>query len=145
MDGDENSWLRKLDVCTLKQLLADIDYHDQQVVDAIIAGFPITGVMATPGHRAVDGGLLRKGRNAKGLIPDVEELRNQCAEINEQTLKRLNDVHGKAQHDPENISEVWAKTVREQEEKKVGPFMNVEDIDLNKVLLTHRFGSVGEA
>jgi hypothetical protein len=88
--GEEHAaTLGKLDLRTLNKLLQQIEYEDVDVRWPLVGGFPVTGVMKLAGHKAVPGGLLRKGKKATGEIPDLDQLRRQCTQRNQKTLGRI--------------------------------------------------------
>ena len=55
--------------------------------------------------------------------------------INEETLRR---AHA-ARADPEGAEKVWEKSEEAREEGKLGEWKDLSEIDLDRVLLVHRF------
>ena len=108
--------LGKLDIGVLEQLLQEIGYEDIQVTQQISDGFPVSGRLKMAGHKTVAGGLLRKGKLARGRIPQLEKLWHQCAALNLRTLQRLQQQGATSRAEYELVEETWRKTMVEWEE-----------------------------
>ena len=68
----------KIHLPLLYEMLAAAGHEDVDLIDDMVAGFPVTGAMHTGGiGRRVEGGRGARGRPMKGVVPDVLELRAQ--------------------------------------------------------------------
>ena len=132
--------LGKLDTNTLRLLLKEIDYEDTGVGLQIAAGFPVAGPLSMFGHKDVTGSLLRKGKLAKGHILQLDNLWAQCAALNLRTLRRLRREGVPAEEEYDIVKKTWLKTLQEWKEGRVSSWMELDEVDMNAVLLTHRFG-----
>ena len=72
------------------------------------------------------------GVQARGLLPDPEEFRRRCREINVQTLRR-------AKPSP-HAQEIWRKTKREIEKGIIQHVRPIQEVDLNDILLVESPG-----
>ena len=124
----------KIHLPLLYEMLAASGHEDVDLIDDMVAGFPVRGAMHTGGiGRRVEGGRGARGRPMKGVVPDVMELRAQCSRINRETL-------AKAEPDKELGDTIWEKTLDECRRGVIGPLQRVRDVDLSDVLLVHRCG-----
>ena len=123
----------RLHVPLLKELLEAADHHDQDLIEHLTHGFPVIGEMTAGGQgKAAPGGVLRAGKQAHGRVPDLQSFRQRCRRINEATIAR-------AQPGP-HAEELWRKTVQEIHKGHICNIRTLDDVDLDSILLTERFG-----
>ena len=118
----------------LQEMLEAVGYSDEQLCADIVKGFPVCGEMHCGGMGIrVEGGRKVGGKPARGEIHDIANLRARCAEINAATLERA--IPGPL------AAEVWQQTKKYvEQEGMVGALRPVGEVDLDAVLLVHRFG-----
>ena len=130
--------VRKLHIPLLAEMCSAAGHEDARLTSDIVRGFPVVGAMDAGGvGTRVAGGLRTGGRPAGGHVPDLAALRAQCRQRNEETLRR-------ATPGP-HAAGVWQRTKKERAAGTVGPFVPIEQVDLDEVLLVRRFGVVQDS
>ena len=125
--------VKKLHLPLLAEMCTAADHEDTNLVADIMFGFKVTGTLDAGGvGQWIEGGVGTHGRPLHNNVPDLQELRSRCAEINARTLQNAR---------PDALAEsVWSKVKEEIKEEKIGKPVPVDDVDLDRILLVHRFG-----
>ena len=119
--------LGKLHLPLLEEMLHAARHEDLSLMSDLKKGFPVIGEMTAGGVGTPrPGGLRRGGKDAKGLVPDLEEFKRRCREINDQTLRR-------AKPSP-HAQEIWRKTKKEIEKGIIQHVIPLQEVDLNSIL-----------
>ena len=125
--------LGKLHLPLLEEMLHASGHEDLSLMSDLKRGFPVIGEMSAGGVGTPrPGGIRKGGKEARGLVPDLEEFRRQCREINAQTLRR-------AKPSP-HAQEIWRKTRREIEKGIIQNVRPIQEVDIDNILLVERFG-----
>ena len=122
----------KLHIPLLREMLLACGHEDIALIEDILKGFPVTGPMCAGGVGVQEAGGVRTHRKpAHDVVPDIQELKASCRERNQQTLQQARvDQHA---------GEIWEKSKEERKKGMLGHFIPLEDLDLDEVLLVHRF------
>ena len=125
----------RLHIPLIRELAAAAEFEDGDFVPALMRGFPLTGDLHAGGvGRALKEPHVAHGKKAAGrYVPTLSDLRARCPQINAATLARRPP-------DAEVAALVWEMSLKEQAEGRLGPFVELDQVNLQEILLVPRFG-----
>ena len=131
----------KLNPFLLEEMLDHAGHADKQFVTNLLEGFPVTGTVGVGGlGEDIPGGQRSRGRpGGTGPLP-LEELRKQCAEMNEDTLRKARGRLPRCSEEWVLAEAVWNKTSKDIESGRAGAPCELHDVDLSRLLLVDCFG-----
>ena len=104
-------------------------------------GFPITGSLPSGNCGVpIPGGQRVHGRPGLGGPEPLEELRSQCYNINEATLRSAQAKFPKTQSEWDLAEKSWNKFAQDIQRGFAGDPMELDRADLQDVLQVHTFG-----
>ena len=75
----------RIHVPLLREMLEAAGHEDATLIDDMVEGFRVIGELTAGGlGKTVEGGKLRGGRPAHGRVPDLERLRKNCLQLNQE-------------------------------------------------------------
>lgn len=141
LSEEQQGTVRKLDPIVLTEMIKTAQHVDQQYVNDLLAGFPITGELHSHGTgKHIPGGQRTHGRPAHGIIPDTQKLKCQCAQINAKTIKRARARIPEKPEDVRLAEATWEKILADTQKGRVGEPVGLDSIPLDEVLLVDTFG-----
>ena len=131
----------KLDLFLLEEMLVKSEYHDTEYVTDLSKGFPITGSLPSGNCGIpIPGGQRVHGRPGLGGPEPLDELRSQCYNINQSTLRSALAKAPKTQPDWDLAERSWTKLLQDIQKGFAGDPIELDRVDLHDVLLVDTFG-----
>ena len=135
------STVGKLDPFILTSMIKASGHIDRDYVEGLLTGFPITGSVDSCGTGTpIPGGQRSHRRPAYGVVPQLNELRSKCKEINQKTVKRAQSRIPKTVEEHKLASATWEKVLTETAKGRTGLPVDLESFDLEEGLLVDTFG-----
>ena len=115
---------------------ADVDY-----VRDLFQGFPITGTLQSGGcGEHIEGGQRAHGKPGLGGPAPLSEPQEMCGVRNQSTLKSAKARTPRTEEEVVLARETWSKLQQDIQKGFMGQPVELDQLDLNKVLLVDTFG-----
>ena len=133
--------LGKLDLFLLEEMATTSDSVDTQYVQDLAAGFPITGNIDAGNHGTpIPGGQRINRKPGLGGAKPLDQLHDQCAEINARTIRKALAKTPRSAQEKELVVEAWAKVEKDIQNGHAAEPIELEAFDVREGLLVDTFG-----
>lgn len=131
----------KVDPFIIDDMVKESGHSDVTYIRDFLTGFSIAdNIYGGRVGEVIEGGQKVHGKPANGDVPELQTLKNRCEEINIRTIQRAQARMPKSRDDWEMAWTAWKKLGKDLEMKRISSPIEVDRIDLGKVLLVDTFG-----
>ena len=138
---DRRATLGEINIFLVMDMLQACNHSDEQYIQDLVVGFPITGNISAGGlGRPVEGGLSVHGKPGRGGAEDVRLLQRKCRELNESTIAHARARITESTEDMTLARQAWDKLQQDIALGRAGKPQKLEELDLDQILLVDTFG-----
>jgi len=131
----------KIDPFILQEMVEASGAVDSNYVQDFLCGFPVTSVVGAGGAGTpIPGGQQTHGKPANGHVPCLEDLRRDCAKINQRTISRASARKPQSAEQEKLAKETWQKVEADIEKGRASQPMELDSFPSDRALLVDTFG-----
>ena len=98
-----------------------------------LCGFPVTSVLDAAGTGTpIPGGQRVHGKPARGEVPELQDLKARCSEINNKTIRNALARRPNTPEQRELAEIVWSKVLDDAEKHRISTPLDLESFPLDQ-------------